>query len=309
MTPKPITATGNRSKRRYWIGSDRRYDRYNRSLVNRIEDLLDPSFLMNWKILLADNNRGKRGHPYKTPNAFITFLAKLRAVYNVPFRSLEGIARIFARITGIAAVCYTSIFRRIRKIAPTIHDSPGKPVDCAIDSTGFKITIRGDYLGSKWKKPRKGWSKLHAVISINDVSAMSFLITDDHVHDAKAGKELLKSVKERIKSIFADKGYDSKAIYNSFGENTIIPPRRNASTRSRGSPARARIVRQIRKTSEKEWKESVDYGKRWNVEIYFSGLKRTMGEVIKANRPDYIVQEIALKVQYYNILREMTYAY
>jgi len=42
------------------------------------------------------------------------------------------------------------------------------------------------------------------------------------------------------------------------------------------------------------------------VEIYFTGPKRTFGEVIKANRPDYIVQEIAMKVQYYNILKEMT---
>ena len=55
---------------------------------------------------------------------------------------------------------------------------------------------------------------------------MSFSITDEHVHDAKVGKEILKSVKERIKRIFADKGYDSKAIYNTFGENKIIPPRR-----------------------------------------------------------------------------------
>ncbi|EQB68468.1 MAG: transposase, IS4 family protein [Thermoplasmatales archaeon Gpl] len=45
------------------------------------------------------------------------------------------------------------------------------------------------------------------------------------------------------------------------------------------------------------------------MEIYFSGLKRTMEEIIKANRPDYIAQEIALKVQYYNILREITQAY
>ncbi len=45
------------------------------------------------------------------------------------------------------------------------------------------------------------------------------------------------------------------------------------------------------------------------MEIYFSGLKRTMGEVIKANRPDHIVIEIALNVQYYNVLREMTHAY
>ena len=120
MTPKPITATANRSTRRYWIGSNRRYDRYNRSLVNRIEDLMDPSFLLNWKNLLAENNHGKRGHPYRTPNALITFLAKLMAMYSSPFRSMQRIARIFARITGITTVCYTSIFRRIRKIVPAI---------------------------------------------------------------------------------------------------------------------------------------------------------------------------------------------
>jgi hypothetical protein len=34
-----------------------------------------------------------------------------------------------------------------------------------------------------------------------------------------------------------------------------------------------------------------------------------MGEVIKAVRPDYIVQENALKVQYYNIMRGMTHPY
>ncbi len=43
-----------------------------------------------------------------------------------------------------------------RKIVPAINDSHGIPVDCAIDSTGFKITIRGDYLGTKWKKLGKG---------------------------------------------------------------------------------------------------------------------------------------------------------
>ena len=198
MTTQQIIAVGGQSTRRYWIGSDRRFDRYNRSIVNRIEDLMDPSFLMDWKVLLKENNHGKRRHPYKTPNAFITFLAKLRAIYNVPFRSLEAIARIFARITGIASICYTNIFRRIRKIVPTINSSPGRPVDCAIDSTGFKVTIRGDYLGTKWKKPRKGWSKLHAVISINDVSVLSFAITDEHVHDAKEGRKILENLRGKI---------------------------------------------------------------------------------------------------------------
>ena len=68
--------------------------------------------------------------PFRAPNAFITFLEKLRALYGVPFRSLESIARIFSRATGISSVCYTNIFRRIGKIVPRPSDMTGKPVEC-----------------------------------------------------------------------------------------------------------------------------------------------------------------------------------
>jgi len=40
--------------------------------------------------------------------------------------------------------------------------------------------------------------------------------------------------------------------------------------------------------------------------LYFSGLKSVMGEIIKARRPEYIAQEIAMKVHYYNIMRQIT---
>ena len=89
----------------------------------------------------------------------------------------------------------------------------------------------------------------------------------------------------------------------------VIPPKRNASTRSNGSPARAKIVRQVMKIGEEQWKKENGYGKRWIAEIFFSGLKRTMGEVIKAMRPDNIAQEIAMKVVWYNEMRHMTEAY
>ncbi len=70
MTPKQIKALGNGSTRRYWIGSGRRRDRYNKSLVNRIGDLMDPSFLLNLKSLLEENNSGKKGRPSKTQTSF-----------------------------------------------------------------------------------------------------------------------------------------------------------------------------------------------------------------------------------------------
>jgi hypothetical protein len=85
MTTQQITAISNGSTKRDWIGSDRRFERYSTSLVNRIEDLMEPSFMMDWIVRLKENNEGKRGHPYKTPNAFLTFLAKLRAMYSVLF--------------------------------------------------------------------------------------------------------------------------------------------------------------------------------------------------------------------------------
>ena len=307
MTPQ-INNKINRSIKRYWIGSNRRWEKYNESLVDRVEYLTDLSFIKDYDTLLEEKNSGKIGHPYKVPDALIMYLARLRSIFNVPFRSLEGILRSLAIITGIKSISYSEIFRRIRRIKPELNNINNK-LDCIIDSTGYKITIRGDYLGHKWHKKRKGWLKLHVIISLKDVNVLSFTITDEHTHDSKAARKLLSKMKNNILRIFGDRGYDSKYIYNMFGYNAIIPPRKNASTKSRGSYARAKIVRFIKKNSMEQWKENNSYSKRWLVEIYFSGLKRVMTEIIKAKKIEYIVQELALKVVNYNIMRGMTHAY
>ena len=307
MTPQ-INNKINRSIKRYWIGSNRRWEKYNESLVDRIEYLTDLSFIKDYDTLLEENNSGKIGHPYKVPDALIIYLARLRSIFSIPFRSLEGVLRSLAIIANIKSISYSEIFRRIRRIKPELNNINSK-LDCIIDSTGSKITIRGDYLRHKWHKKRRGWIKLHVIISLKDVTVLSFTITDEHTHDSKAARKLLSKMKNNILRLFGDRGYDSKYIYNMFGYNAIIPPRKNASTEFRGSPARAKIVRFIKKNSMEQWKENNSYGKRWLVEIYFSGLKRVMSEVIKAKKIEYIVQELALKVVNYNIMRGMTHAY
>ena len=308
MTPQ-INNKINRSIKRYWIGSNRRWEKYNESLVDRVEYLTDLSFIRDYDTLLEENNNGKIGHPYKVPDALIMYLARLRSVFNVPFRSLEGMLRYLAIIANIKSISYSEIFRRIRRIKPVLNNNINNKLDCIIDSTGYKITIRGDYLGHKWHKKRKGWIKSHVIISMKNVNVLSFTITDEHTHDSKAARKLLSKMKNNILRIFGDKGYDSKYIYNMFGTGAVIPPRKNASTKSRGSSTRAKIVRFIKRNSMEQWKENNSYGKRWLVEIYFSGLKRVMSEVIKAKKIEYIIQELALKVVNYNIMREMTHAY
>jgi hypothetical protein len=90
-----------------------------------------------------------------------------------------------------------------------------------------------------------------------------------------------------------------------FGHNAVIPSRKNLYIRSRGSAARAKIVRFIKRNYMERWKEKNNYGKRWIVEIYFLGLKRIMLEIIKAKKIEYIIQELALKVVNYNVMRSM----
>jgi hypothetical protein len=45
------------------------------------------------------------------------------------------------------------------------------------------------------------------------------------------------------------------------------------------------------------------YGKRWAVESFFSGLKRTIGAAINARRPDQMIAEASFRVLAYALRR------
>ena len=91
--------------------SVRNWSKYNRSLVERMFSLLDTNSLYKWKHRLEEDNRYKIGRPFKVPDVLINFLAKIRFIYSIPFRSLESILRIFSGIMGLNAIHYTDIFR------------------------------------------------------------------------------------------------------------------------------------------------------------------------------------------------------
>ena len=69
------------------------WSKYNPSLVNRIDILLDTSFLESWNGDLEKENDGKVGHPYEYPQEFFIFLSRMRSLWNVRFRELEGFVR------------------------------------------------------------------------------------------------------------------------------------------------------------------------------------------------------------------------
>jgi hypothetical protein len=93
------------------------WSKYNPSLVKRIDVLLDTSFLDSWKDDVEREIQGKVGHPYEYPQEFFVFLSKVRELWNIPFRELEGFVRKLSQLTGkFRPLSYVAIFQRIRSI-------------------------------------------------------------------------------------------------------------------------------------------------------------------------------------------------
>ena len=249
------------------------WSKYNPSLVKRIDVLLDTSFLSSWNDDLEKENDGKVGHPYEYPQEFFIFLSKVRELWNVPFRELEGFVRKLSQLTGrFKPLSYVAIFQRIREIPISgmieeINGSTSDGMTLIIDPSGFKITQRGDWLSTKWPHRRKGWIKMHIAIDAERMNVVSLTITDLYTPDTKEFRKLLYPVVGKTSQVYGDGAYDSRKNFQYLfnkGIVAVIPTRRNSRSLSRsGGPARGKVVRAIKKLGLEGWKKEVQYGKRW----------------------------------------------
>ena len=185
----------------------------------------------------------------------------------------------------------------------------------AIDSTGIKITNRGQWMEDKWHiKNKKGYLKIHVALNVKTKKILSMKVTDEHVHDSKALPEL---VDEAIKSdnmllaatigkLFADGAYDNNDIFRYLGDNGIQPcikVRKNSRVRWRkGKNILRNLSVLAQKNDLQKWKDSVRYGQRWIVETVFSCLKRRFGEYVYSVKLKNMIQEMMLKASLYNKL-------
>ena len=67
----------------------------------------------------------------------------------------------------------------------------------AIDSTGIKVTNRGQWMTKKWKlnrRKRKGYLKIHVALDIKSKKILSMEVSDEHVHDNKMLPELVDEI-------------------------------------------------------------------------------------------------------------------
>lgn len=173
---------------------------YNQSLVRRGELLIAFDVINNWDTELNEMNKDKVGEPFHYPNTSLLLLGYAKAYFHFPYRQTEGIAQGHAKWNVPSIPDYTTINRRINKLDIAIKDNKNNSKEfeddyliVTIDSTGIKITNRGQWIRDKWCI-RKGYLKIHVAVNVKTRKILSMKVTDEHVHDNKALPELVQNI-------------------------------------------------------------------------------------------------------------------
>ena len=295
----------------------RNWKNYNESLVKRGEILLDFDVIDNWKSELSKMNEGKEGKKFVYPDSFIKSLGCMRAYFHLPYRQTEGVVREHASNTLPSIPDYSNICRRINRLNIKISSDDGKSIVnddnfvIAIDSTGIKVTNRGEWISHKWNVKR-GYLKIHLAVDIKKKRILSLQVSSEKVHDGKVLPKLVDDItikqNKEIDTTIMDGSYDSNKNFQllSFkGIKPAIKVRKNSRCRKTNDYLRNKAV-MMQKNNLQEWKNSVRYGQRWIVESVFSCIKRLFGEYVTAIRFENMIKEIMLKASLYNWFQSIT---
>lgn len=291
---------------------------YNRSLVRRGEILFSYDFLGGWDSELARMNENNKGKPFTFPCSFILAVGHIRACFHLPYRQTEGIIKA----TGKSLPNHPSYVHMCKRINRMNVDITGSistddaDIITAIDSTGIKVTNRGQWMFDKWgaRSKKKGYLKIHVAVNIKTREILALEVTDEKVHDGKVMRRLVKNVLDNhggenagIKSVLSDGAYDSNENFRFLNDNGIEPAtrvRKNSIISSRSNRVRNREV--IHQTRDfLKWKKKKRYGQRWIAETAFSSIKRMFGEHVSAFRFQNMVKEVVLKVSLYNLFTRL----
>jgi hypothetical protein len=291
------------------MSSLRDWKGYNEALVKRGLILLDLDFVADWSRELKAMNERKEGARFRYPESFVKLLAVVHA-YVLPYRQLEGFMRALSQhVNGLKAPDYTTIWWRVAKMKVDVASSVelDKDVTIAVDSSGIKVSNRGEWIRKKWKVKR-GFIKVHIAVDTRTKQILAIEVTKEDVSDGRMLKRLVdeSANKAGLRSVLADGAYDSKSNFRMLADKGIEPlikVRKNASFKGGGCmPRKFAVVEQL---GNSDWRKEKGYGYRWMAESVFSCIKRVFGEHITSIKWKNIINELLLKASIYNLFMAM----
>lgn len=280
---------------------------YNEKLVRRGELMFDVGFVRHQGKELLKLNRKKRGRPYDYPDSLFKFCLVLYHLFHQRYRQIEGLLKkLNILVPGLPAPDFSTPCRRFRdldlRIPPLKKD---EPVVVAVDSTGVKVTNRGEWMREKHGKTRRGWVKVHIAVDVKTNQLVT--VTDEETADCGMFKPLLEPVK-KLKDVLADGAYDTRECFEyCMTDRGLDPPgiRIRDNANRKGLTDRAYAVREYQRLDYEEWREKHQYGQRWDAEGFISGEKRTFGETVRATSWGGIIREVKTKFWLYSLMLQI----
>lgn len=177
----------------------------------------------------------------------------------------------------------------------------GENEDVAIDSTGLETTSASAHFTSRSGRKRKKYVKISVCVLAGAMLPSNVVVSWGPGNDKTEACPLLVKMRETVqpKQLFADAGYDAEWIHEYCREDwrvkSWIPPAvKRADGKANGKYRSQMTQHKLKKNG---------YGRRWIVESFMSGLKRTTGSVLNAREKSSMFVEAALKVLAYALRR------
>ena len=203
--------------------------------------------------------------------------------------------------------------RELKLIRPsgTDDDDPlarDKAKLAAADSTGLESRHTSRYFGKrsgrKYRRYPKLWAAVHAASHVClSLACGSGPCPDDPKFEHLA-RELRGRVSgEEVRALAADCGFDGERhqrMLDGLGFLGLIPPERGRPRTRSDNGRRGGFFRNFWKGCWKKVKRL--YGQRWQVETFFSMLKRLLGSFLRATKRWSRHRELCLKVITLNLM-------
>ena len=203
----------------------------------------------------------------------------------------------FSRRSQVVAIV-PLMFRKIGQVAAMKEAVRGA---AAMDSTGLSGSTASEYFRTRSGNRCHQWVKLSVIVLTSSLLPIGLVTSLGPSNDRVQVPELLDQAQavSRPSRLYADAGYDAEWIHarcrDQWGVESVIKPNGHRADGIRNGKWRAGM--------SPEHLQAQGYGKRWAVESFFSGLKRTMGAALNARRHDQMIAEASFRVLAYALRR------
>jgi hypothetical protein len=177
-------------------------------------------------------------------------------------------------------------------------------VAVAVDATGMESSVASAPYVSRRGKARRRWVKVSLVVVCGLLFPTGMVLgwgpsSDKSDAPALLEKALDVPVDLLPQKLSGDAGYDADWIHaycrEEHGVEAIIKPATGRADGTLGGTCRPKMTKAKLKRS--------GYGKRWHMESFFSGLKRTTGSALSARKDITLHPEAAFRVLAYTLNR------